>query len=306
MRLLVLGNGRYRPGVLEEAQRLLPLLCQHCEVVHVDLYEEDDLDGLEVDLTLVLGGDGSILRAARQMGYRQRPVLGVNLGRLGFLADLSPDQLLTAFPDVVQGRYTVTEHLMFECLVDGPEGQRCVLGLNEVALQSGPPFHMIDLDLLIDGEPVSRYGGDGLIISTPVGSTAHSLSAGGPILWQQLPAFVVTPICPHTLTYRPLVDAAEKTYTIAVRWLSPVANLYLVIDGQEHGRITCHHRVTVRRAPVAFRLVKVLGHSPYRTLRDKLRWGAPPNFRHDELRDSCERTDSQDPEPPASEAGGRT
>jgi NAD+ kinase len=305
MRLLLLGNAHYRPGVIEESQRLLPLLREHCEVVHVDLYEEDDLDDLEVDMTLVLGGDGSILRAARQMGYRQRPVLGVNLGRLGFLADLSPDQLLAALPAVAQGRYSVTEHLMFECTIEGPEGQRCVLGLNEVALQSGPPFHMIDLDLLIDGEPVSHYGGDGLIISTPVGSTAHSLSAGGPILWQQLPAFVVTPICPHTLTYRPLVDSAEKTYTIAVRRLSPAANLYLVIDGLEQGRVTCDHRVVVRRAPVWFRLVKVLGHSPYRTLRDKLRWGAPPNFREDEPRGGCERTDSNPPTRPG-EAGGRT
>jgi NAD+ kinase len=297
MRLLVLGNARYRPGVLEEAERLLPVLREHCEIAHVDLYEEDDLDGVEADLTLVLGGDGAILRAARQMGYRQRPVLGVNLGRLGFLADLSPEQLSAAFPDVVRGHYAVTEHLMFECLVRGPAEECCVLGLNEVALQSGPPFHMIDLDLLIDDEPVSRYGGDGLIISTPIGSTAHSLSAGGPILGQQLGVFVVTPICPHTLTYCPLVDAADKTYTIAVRRLSPVANLYLVIDGQEQQRLTCDHRVVIRRAPVSFRLVKVPGQSYYRTLRDKLHWGAPPNFRI-EPPDDCKRTDTQAPDSP--------
>jgi NAD+ kinase len=279
MHLLVLGNARYRPGVLEEAQRLLPIVRQHCAVCHVDLYEEDDLDGVEADLTLVLGGDGSILRAARQMGYRQRPVLGVNLGRLGFLADLNADQLCAALPEVVRGHYTVTEHLMFECLVQGPEGQRCVLGLNEVTVQSGPPFRMIDLDLLVDGVPVSRYGGDGLIVSTPVGSTGHSLSAGGPILGQELAAFVITPICPHTLTYRPLVDAADKTYTIAVSRGSPDANLFVVVDGQEQGRITCEHRVVVRRAPVSFRLVKVPGASYYRTLRDKLHWGTQPNFR---------------------------
>jgi NAD+ kinase len=288
MRLLVLGNARYRPGVVEEGERLLPFLREHCEVAHVDLYGQDDLAGIGADLTVVLGGDGSILRAARQMGYSQRPVLGVNLGTLGFLADLTCDQLREAFPQVVQGHYTVTEHLMFECLVEGPEGTACTLGLNEVALQSGPPFHMIDLDLLIDGEPVSRYGGDGLIVSTPIGSTAHSLSAGGPILGQELEAFVITPICPHTLTACPLVDSADKTYTIAVRRLSPVATLYLVVDGQEQGLVTCEHRVVVRRAPVAFQLVKVPGHSYYRTLRDKLRWGAPPNFRA-EPSGGCER-----------------
>jgi NAD+ kinase len=285
MRLLVLGNGRYRPGVLDEAQKLLPLLCQHCELAHVDLYEEDDLDGVEADLTLVLGGDGAILRAARQMGYRQRPVLGVNLGRLGFLADLTTEQVCAALPDVLQGRYSVTRHLMFECVVEGPPGEpapvapTCILGLNEVCLQAGPPFRMIDLDLVIDGEPVSRYRGDGVIISTPVGSTAHSLSAGGPILGQDLEAFVITPICPHTLTHRPLVDSAHKTYTVAVHPLADGANLSLVVDGQEQGQLGGGHRVTVRRAPVSFGLVKVPGHSYYHTLRDKLRWGATPNFR---------------------------
>ncbi len=290
MRLLVLGNARYRPGVLEEAERLLPFLRQHCELAHVDLNEEDDLDGVEADMTLVLGGDGAILRAARQMGYRQRPVLGVNLGRLGFLADLTPHQVRAAFPDVVAGRFTLTRHLMLECVVepaDPSTGQPCcILGLNDVALQSGSPFHMIDLDLLIDGEAVTNYTGDGLIISTPVGSTAHSLSAGGPILGQELEGFVITPLCPHTLTHRPLVDGANKTYTIAVRQRSEAANLFLVVDGQEQGRITPQQRVTVRRAPVSFHLVKVPGHSYFQTLRDKLHWGVTPNFRTEPPTDS--------------------
>jgi NAD+ kinase len=279
MRLLVLGNARYRPGVLDEAQRMLPTLRECCAIAHIDLYEEDELDGIEADITLVLGGDGSILRAARQMGYRQRPVLGVNLGHLGFLADLSPDQVCAALPDVVQGRFTRTRHLMFECVVQSPEGERVVLGLNEVALQCGSPFHMIDIELLVNDEPVCRYGGDGLIISTPIGSTAHSLSAGGPILSQELEAFVITPLCPHTLTHRPVVDGADKTYTVLLHGLSPLANLFLVVDGQEQGRLTAEHRVIIRRAPVSFELVKVPGHSYYRTLRDKLHWGTPPNFR---------------------------
>lgn len=296
MRLVVLGSARYRPGVVAEADRLLPFVRQHCEIAHVDLHGDGDLTAVEADMTLVLGGDGAILRAARQMGYRQRPVLGVNLGTLGFLADLTPEQFCTALPEVARGRFSVTEHLMFECLVQGPEGEQCRLGLNEVAVQAGPPFPMIDLDLLVDGVPVSRYRGDGLIISTPVGSTAHALSAGGPILGQDLSVFAITPINPHTLTYRPLVDSADKTYTIAVRRQSPIAKLYLIVDGQEVGQITCDHRVVVRRAPVAFRLVKVPGHSYYQTLRDKLRWGATPNFRV-EPSGGCERTD-EDSRPP--------
>lgn len=280
MRILVLGNAN-RPGVRQEADRLLPFLRQHCDVILVDLEQKQDLSRCGADLTLVLGGDGAILRAARQMGYCQTPVLGVNLGRLGFLADLAPDELVNIFPRVVQGDYRITEHLMLECLIESPNERQVVLGLNEIALLSGPPFHMIGLDLVIDGEVVSGYSGDGLIISTPIGSTAHSLSAGGPILGQELSAFVITPICPHTLTNRPVVDSAVKVYTIAVRRLWPNSSLVLVIDGQEQGRLTKEHRVTVRKAPVSFRLVKVPGRSYYRTLRDKLHWGAPPNYRNE-------------------------
>src|SRR3954447_20678922 len=160
MRLMVLGNAQ-RAGVPEEAERLLPFLRQHAEVVLVDLLQEEDLGCIEADLTLVLGGDGAILRAARQMGYCQVPVLGVNLGRLGFLADLSSDELRQNFPRILQGDYRLTEHLMFEASVRMPgEEQRSrkpSLGLNEIAVQTGPPFHMLEVDLLVNGEAVARY-----------------------------------------------------------------------------------------------------------------------------------------------------
>jgi NAD+ kinase len=276
MRIFVLGNA-HRPGVLEEAERLLPWLREQCEVVVYDLHQKEDLSAVSADLTLVLGGDGAILRAARQMGYKQVPVLGVNLGKLGFLADLSPDELRSCFPRVVCCEHRVTQHLMYECVVESPAGQTTFLGLNEVALQAGPPYHMIDLDLIIDGETVSHYSGDGLIVSTPIGSTAHSLSAGGSILYQELAAFVITPICPHTLTNRPVVDSADKVYTIALRRTSP--GTAVVIDGQETVPLTDEHRVTIRKAPVSFGLVKVPGRSYYQTLRDKLRWGTQPNYR---------------------------
>jgi NAD+ kinase len=281
MRIFVLGNG-CRPGVPEEAERLLPFLRAHAEVVAFDVCQEQDLSRETADLALVLGGDGSILRAARQMGYRQVPVLGVNLGKLGFLADLTPEEVRTCFPRVVAGEYRVARHVMLECTVEedaaaGPVVQGPFLGLNEVVVHAGPPFHMIDLDLIVDGETVSRFSGDGLIVATPVGSTGHSLSAGGPILGQELPAFVITPICPHTLTNRPVVDSADKTYVIAVRKAS--AGTTLIVDAQEHILLTARHRVTVRQAPVSFMLAKVAGHSYYQTLRDKLRWGTGPNFR---------------------------
>jgi NAD+ kinase len=276
--IFVLGNAN-KPGVCQEAEELLPFLQEHCNIAVFDLLQERDLSQSEADLALVLGGDGAILRAARQMGYHQRPVLGVNLGKLGFLADLRCDEIRSCFPHVVRGEYRVTRHIMFECIVETALDKQTYLGLNEIAIQAGPPFHMIDLDLSVDGEEVSRFGGDGLIVSTPIGSTAHNLSAGGPILGQELSAFAITPICPHTLTNRPVVESADKVYTIAIRTASP--GTALIIDGQEIIPISVSHRITVRRAPVAFQLVKVRGRSYYQTLRDKLRWGTPPNYRQD-------------------------
>jgi NAD+ kinase len=282
MRLLVLGNAN-KPRVREEAERLLPFLRQHAEVVVFDLHQAQDLSKVEADVALVLGGDGAILRAARQMGYRQKPVLGINLGKLGFLADLNAQDLCDCFPEVLQGNYRVTQHLMFECQVESPsapEHNRTFLGLNEIAIQAGPPFNLIDLDLAIDDEPVTRFTGDGLILSTPIGSTAHNLSAGGPILGQELSAFVITPICPHALTSRPVVDSADKTYTISIGRAD--VGTSLVVDGQEIVPLADHDRITVRRAPVTFGLVKVPGRSYFQTLRDKLRWGTPPNYRKEE------------------------
>src|SRR5262245_10319700 len=186
-------------------------------VVALDTACALDLSKPEADLVVVLGGDGAILRACRQMGARQLPILGVNLGRLGFLADLSPQEFHESFAQIQRREYTIVRHLMFECLVTHGDGSReTFLGLNEAVVSSGGALRMIDVNLAINGESVTTYSGDGLIVSTPVGSTAHSLSAGGPILRQDLPAFVITPICPHTLTNRPLVDSAEGVFTLTV------------------------------------------------------------------------------------------
>jgi NAD+ kinase len=281
VKLLVLGNAQ-KQGVREEADRLLPFLRQHCDVVLIDLLQEKDLKEIPAaDLALVLGGDGAILRVARQMGYHQTPVLGVNLGRLGFLADLDPAEFRTCLPHVLRGEYRITEHLMFECLLENGGTHKAdaqvLLGLNDVVVHSLPPFHMLDLHLEVDGDAVASFSGDGLILSTPVGSTAHSLSAGGPILSQELAAFVITPICPHTFTYRPVVDSADKVYTITLAPGSEQA--VLIVDGQETLPVESGQRVVVRRAPVTFKLVKVSGRSFFQALRGKLHWGTTPSYR---------------------------
>jgi NAD+ kinase len=279
VKVYVLGNAE-RPGVSAEVERRLPLLREKAEVLLVDLRQEQDLSlHAPADLAFVFGGDGAILRAARQMGYRQAPVLGVNLGRLGFLADIHPQDFTVCFLEVLSRNFRTTSHLMFECVIEASDGKPppVILGLNEVVVYAAPPLRILDLELDVDGAPVSRFSGDGLIVSSPTGSTGHNLSAGGPILGQELQAFVITPICPHTLTYRPIVESAEKTYSIK---LGPgAARAVVAVDGQVVAEVTPQHRIVVRKAPVTFRLVKVPGHSYFQTLRDKLHWGTPPSYR---------------------------
>jgi NAD+ kinase len=274
LRLFVLGNGRKR-RVQSEMENIRRIIDGRAEIVATDGERETDLARVRADLAIVLGGDGAILRAARQMGYRQVPVLGVNLGKLGFLTEVAPKDFAASFEKLLAGQYQVVEHLMFECTFQSAEhGSTKLLGLNEVVIQTGPPYRMLDIELCIDGERVTTYSADGLIVATPVGSTAHSLAAGGPIVRQDLPVFVITPICPHTLTNRPIVDSADQTYELIVH--QPGATL--VVDGQIQVPLASGNKVTVRSAPVTFGLVKLPGHSYYRRLREKLTWGGQPIY----------------------------
>jgi NAD+ kinase len=271
LRVLLLGTDS-RPHVQRAAQQLTPAIEQHADIALVDLQGCQPVHATQADLAIVLGGDGSILHAARQMGSRQVPVLGVNLGKLGFLADLSAAELVDALPDVCGGNCRIVEHLMFQCEVirSGTQLHRC-LGLNEAAILSGPPFSLLDIDLYVDSDWVTTYSCDGLIVSTPVGSTAHNLSAGGPILRKNLQAFVISPISPHTLTVRPVVDTADHVYEMAVR--CPNDGTSVVVDGQVLHVLSGQDVVRVIRATPTFKLVEVGGHSYYRTLRERLGWG---------------------------------
>ena len=270
MRVIVLGFSEL-PNVLSEAERLRPLIEREAQIALSDFTGEKDLSSVEADLVIVLGGDGSILRAAHQMGHRQLPVVAVNMGKLGFLADLTPEELPRVLGDINAGKLGVVEHLMFECRVlrDG-ELIRQQLGLNEVAVQTGPPFTIVDIDLYVDSELATTYSCDGLIFSTPVGSTAHSLSAGGPILRKDLQAFVISPISPHTLTNRPVVDSADRVYELAVA--TPNVPAAAVVDGRMLCSLETNDRVRVQRATAHFKLITGVGHTYYRTLREKLGW----------------------------------
>lgn len=277
---IVVLTGSDRPDILSAWTDLQSFLSsvKGVEVVGAFSSSEPIPEDLPADMVVVLGGDGSILRGCRQLGQRQLPIIGVNLGRLGFLTDLSPAEFRKGLPQLKRGQYSTVEHLMFRCSHYQSDGTvKTDLGLNEVTITSAGSLKMLDIILRIDEEDVTTFSCDGLIISTPVGSTAHNLSAGGPILRQELKVFVITPICPHTLTVRPIVDSADRVFRLSVK--DAPAGVMVVIDGQIHRPLAGTDHVEVRRAEQTLKLIRLPGHSYYGTLHRKLGWQGQLDYR---------------------------
>ncbi len=273
IKAVLLGSGDRKPELFPALARLRPAIEQRVDIVAEDFDFSHDLSQLDAEIAIVLGGDGSILRAAKRMGHHQLPVLGVNLGKLGFLADVHPDLLASALDHIVAGRHRLVNHLMMRCQVIRDEQVIFdEIGLNEAAILGGPPFEIQLIELYVDGHLATSYRCDGLIVSTPIGSTAHNLSAGGPILRKNLEAFVISPISPHTLTVRPVVDRSDRIYEIVVS--KPNQSTCIVLDGQVLSPLTATDRVQIQRAEPVFQLIEIPGKSYYRTLREKLGWGA--------------------------------
>ncbi|HET7230220.1 MAG TPA: NAD(+)/NADH kinase [Longimicrobium sp.] len=232
---------------------------------------DDAVPGL--DLLLTLGGDGTLLRGARMVAHASVPVLGINLGHLGFLTSAAPDELERALGLWFAGDFNLDERMALAVSFSQPDGTDGggYIALNDAVLHKGGAARVIRLLVRASGEEVGIYSADGIILSTPTGSTAYSLSAGGPIVSPTVHCIVATPICPHTLGVRPLVLPSDETVTLDV--LSPTEELILTIDGQEHERLTPGARIIVSRAPNPVRLVRFPGQNFFSTLRRKLNWG---------------------------------
>ncbi len=271
-KVFLLSSVDNRPHLSQQIDALRPTIKEHVDIVGEDEDYSDDLSSTGADFVIVLGGDGSILRAAKRLGSHQMPVLGVNLGKLGFLADIKPDRLGEALQSIAQNKYRFVDHLMMNVQVfrDGEKIAEKV-GLNEAAILGGPPYEIQNIDLFVDGQMATTYSCDGLLISTPVGSTAHNLSAGGPILRKDLQAFVISPISPHTLTVRPVVDTADRVYEFVVQ--KPNESTSIVLDGQTITKLCSTDRVRIVRDKSVFQLIEVVGNNYYSTLREKLGWG---------------------------------
>lgn len=223
------------------------------------------------DMLLVLGGDGTLLAAARLAGATGIPILGVNLGSLGFLTEITIEELYPAMEKVLKGEYETEERVMLSAGIirDNEEIAKYTV-LNDVFVSRGSTARIIDLETRINGDYVTTYKADGLIVSTPTGSTAYSLSAGGPIIYPSLHAFTLTPICPHTLTQRPIIVSDDSVITISI--LSK-EDILIIHDGIAGPALHFGDVVEVKKAAAVIHLIKSPYRNYYEVLRTKLKWG---------------------------------
>lgn len=224
------------------------------------------------DLAIVVGGDGTMLGAARSLAETGIPLLGINLGRLGFLTDISPDEIHERLSEILAGQYD--EELRSLLYAEVIRNEKVIHGsnaLNDVVIHKWDIARMIELDTTINGRFIYSLRADGLIISTPTGSTAYALSGGGPILEPGLPAFILVPICPHTLSNRPVVVNENASIDLTLRG-SGSDQAQITCDGQTNYALLPGDRVQIQRLPQQIRLIHPAGHDHFSTMRKKLRW----------------------------------
>lgn len=285
--ILYARSHRVNPLINDTLQRLVTYL--HSAGIEVCLDEEtaphfsiqlpvltpDQMDGCH-DLIVVVGGDGSLLSAARMAVHANVPVTGISRGRLGFLTDISPDEIETQLGAILQGHYIEEQRFLLHTSISDDkhvyfEGD----SLNDVVLSRGNETHLIEFDVYIDQQFVSHYRSDGLILSTPTGSTAYALSAGGPIMHPQLNAIVIVPMFPHSLSSRPLVFHGDCHVDIHIS-MSNEQDLQISCDGHESRIIKPGQHVAIEKNKQQLRLLHPETYQYYDTLRMKLGWGTKP------------------------------
>ena len=234
----------------------------------------DDDAVTDAEAVLVLGGDGTILATSRECAPKGTPMLPVHLGRFGFLTEVAPDGLDLALSTLLDDNYTIGERMMLwgEACSNANGEQASVYALNDIVVANGPLSRVLHLRMMVNGKYVTTYAADGLILSTPTGSTAYSLSAGGPLVNPNLNVLLVTPICPHTLTSRALIVPADDTVSILVE-RDPEDIVRVTVDGQLGFALQPGDEIRVRRSPPPARIISVGGADFYDKLQTKLRWG---------------------------------
>jgi NAD+ kinase len=266
--------GPRKPEALEVVSRLR----EWCEARGIELRAANsvaepggELDN-DIDLVVVLGGDGTMLGAARMMGEREIPVLGVNFGFLGYMTEFTLEEMFPALENVRKGNFAVERRMMIDVTLNrGGEAAAARRALNDAVITKSTPARMIEIESYINGMLVNSFRADGMIVATPTGSTAYSLSAGGPIVHPSMSAILLTPICPHMLSNRPAVVPGESVVDLIFKRAD--TDLLLTIDGQPGVELQHDDRITLRRSGTAFNLVQPTNRNYFEVLRTKLKWG---------------------------------
>ena len=241
---------------------------QKMDIQVAGTFEEDNF---EADIVLSMGGDGTFLKAASHVGNKNIPILGINTGRLGFLADVSPEELEETFEDIYKNNYKIEDRSVLQVTSEGQPLKSTPFGLNEIAVLKRDSSSMITIHTSINGAYLTTYQADGLVIATPTGSTAYSLSIGGPVIVPHSNTIAITPVAPHSLNIRPIVINDDWEITLDVE--SRSHNFLVAIDGRSE---TCREgtRLVIRKADYNIKVVKRPNHIFFHTLRDKMMWGA--------------------------------
>lgn len=277
MKKILVSGDLCKKKIFDSICGLKPWLDKHVVTEIIDLSKEKTIEKRDAEMIVVFGGDGAILSTCRGLGKNQIPLIGVHMGRFGFLAELVEKDVCTSLEKIFTGDYRIRKRMLLQCTVDR-SGKRIgdSTALNEAVISRSSLSRLISIKLNINGEDVATYRADGLIISTPLGSTAHALSAGGPILTPDLNAFIIVPICPHTLTNRPLVVSGDAKIEMEV--LSPLNETGITVDGQIFVRLEMGDKVKVERSETEIHMIDIGTRTFYSVLREKLNWGGQPNY----------------------------
>ncbi len=286
LRFAIFGN-EYQTTKTDSIENLLSVLRHYRASIYIDNpfldfleSEEIDVEGvnrladneLEVDFVISMGGDGTFLKAAAKVGQRDIPIIGVNIGRLGFLADIMPEEIEQAVSSIYNGEYKLEKHAVVEVEIDDLESGDTEhnFALNDIAILKRDTAAMVTIHASIDDEYLVTYQADGLVVSTPTGSTAYNLSNGGPIMVTSADILCLTPVAPHSLNIRPIVINGNSVVTLSVE--SRSHNFLVAVDGRSR-TLSESSKVRIRKAPHNISIVKLKNKNFYTTLREKLMWG---------------------------------
>jgi NAD+ kinase len=249
----------------------MSLVTKHLKDAGANLLPKEDF--ANADLLISIGGDGTMLYASRLAREAGTPILGINRGRLGFLADVTPDEMISSLDNVLGGNFTTDSRLILEARLHQSSGEEVVAyALNDIVLQRRETGRMVDFETRVAGQYVNTHSGDGLIVATPTGSTAYALSCGGPIIEPQLDAVVIVPVCPHTLTDRPIVISADQSIEVTLLQRDET-KAEITVDGFSMGDIEPDDKLRISAANTRVTLVHPPGYDFYGILRSKLFWG---------------------------------